>query len=262
MFSSTRRVAMLAASLALGVGLIGVGVRASYSDQASAVDNVKVGQMDINVSSSASDAVVTNDTSGATHVHTVSLTVPDIKSSVAANAPLPFTVKSLGAIPAKIHIEQTTPTAPFTSMLPPPIDDVTLNQNETHTYDGGLQWPALVNADLGKQATITYTISVMEDSAAYRPALGTFQRQGNLITLYFHTIHYNGGDYTVQPGDTLKFYKFNGNPTGWTGVMATADANGVIWYQGTTDTTAGNLQISVYGGPGHSTLYSLYPTRL
>lgn len=258
----TNRIAAAIASVALGVALVGGGVYAAYSDTATATDSVAVGAMDIAVSSSNPSAVVVNDSTGATHAHTVSLTNPDIASSLAGSSALPFTVTSTGKIPAKIHVEQTTPVAPFTSLLAPPIADVTLNQGEHHDYAGGLSWPALANADLSKTATITYNITVLEDSQAYRPPLGTFQRQGNLITIYAHTIAYNGGVYTFAPGDILRTYAFNGSPMGWSGDLAAADANGNIYYQGTTTSTAGNLQISVMGGPGHSTMYSLYPTRL
>ncbi|MGZ7080409.1 MAG: hypothetical protein ACXVJT_13430 [Thermoanaerobaculia bacterium] len=190
--------------------------------------------MDILLTSNTPGAVVTNDTSGATHTHSVSLAVGN-QNGVAGSKALDFTVKSLGAIPAKIHIESSIAAyagSPFTNLLPAPIADVTLNQNETKDYHGGISWPELSNADQGKTVTVTYAITVSEDSGAFVPPLGTFQRDSaNQITV---RIDHWGASGTFHPGDTLSTYNnaVVAGTNGWNDNLATADASGVIYYRG------------------------------
>lgn len=151
-----RRLAAVFAALALTVGLIGAGVGASYSDSASAQQNVSIGTFGIEVSSTVPGAVVSPDK------HSVTFAAPMIVSSAASSVQFPFTVKSTGSVPVNVKISQTAPLAPFTSLLVAPVQDVLLGQNETHDYMGGLQWPMLVNADLAKVTGITYTAAANE----------------------------------------------------------------------------------------------------
>jgi Big-like domain-containing protein len=155
-----RNLAMLLALLGLAVGLIGWGVSASYSDSATAAQNVNVGTFGISISSTTAGAVVVN--SGSTH--TVTFDAGTLQSSAAGTAPLAFRVTGTGTIPAWIHVTQTTPAAPFVSLLAAP-GDVRLGNGQFQDYAAGLSWPMLVNADLGKNTTIVYTIGASENPA-------------------------------------------------------------------------------------------------
>jgi hypothetical protein len=153
----TRRFAAILAVLALTVGLVGAGISASYSDSATAIQNIAVGTFGCDIDTDVEGAVVINDND----VSSVTFTAPEIQSSAASSIAFPFTVNSFGSIPLTVQVTMTTPVAPFTSTLVAPAD-VYLNQNESHLYAGGLQWPMLVNADLNKTATITYTATCNE----------------------------------------------------------------------------------------------------
>lgn len=221
-----RTLIILLATFGVAVGLIGWGVSAALTDSATATQTVKIGNLAIEITSTNPDAVIVNNGG----VHTVTLASPDLMSSAAGTAPLPFTVKSLGSIGAIIHVVVTPPVAPFLSLLSPPAD-VTLNQNESHDYAGGLQWPMLGNADMGKSTSVVYTITATEASAGpVLPPIPTFTRVGNVLTIRVHLVDGT----TILPGDTLSTYNFGavvGHPA-WVDGLATADANGVIYYVG------------------------------
>jgi hypothetical protein len=148
---SIRKIAGLAAGFALTVGLIGAGVGAQFTGQVSAIENVNVGTFGCTIDSQQGNVVG----------DTVTYNAPTITSSAADSAPFAFTVRSTGSIPAQLQLTQTTPAAPFTSLLANPAD-VVLTQSQTHTYNAGLQWPELVTANLGQSATITYTVACTE----------------------------------------------------------------------------------------------------
>jgi hypothetical protein len=239
-----RRIVVPAALGALALGLVGTGIQASFTDRATTSESVSVGTFGIEVSATQQGAVVSPDK------HSVTFTVPTIMASAASSAPFQFTVKSTGSIPALIHVTQTAPLAPFTSLLANPVADVTLDQNETQVYDAGLSWPELTNADLGKTTSITYTIDATEvASGPALPPIGTLTRVGDVVTIRIHTVTESFQTYTIVPGDTLSFYYFNtpfGQPA-WVDNLATADADGVIYYTGTVrpGTPVGQIQVTV-----------------
>ncbi len=241
---------VLCLGLVMAYGVIGSG--ASFTAQATAVQNIGVGTFGCNITSTQQGVTVVN-TDGANGTHSVTLNSATIMGSAAGNSPFVFRITSTGNIPVKVHITQTVPVAPFTSMLADPVADQLLNaQNAYYEYNAGLQWPELTNNDLGKQATITYTATCLEQSATYLPPVGTFTRAGNVLT-----IRVNNVDGTpILPGDTLSTYNMGapfGTP-GWSDNLATADASGVIYYTGNGFTPpaiqagVGQYQITVKRG--------------
>jgi len=157
---SPRKIAGLLMAAGLVVGMFGSGVGAAFTDSVLAIQNIKVGTFGCTISSA--QGTVSADGK------TVTYNAPDIMGSAAGNSPFSFTVTSTGNIPVLVHVTQTTPVAPFTSILVNPAD-VTLPAVQSHTYAAGLQWPELVRADLGKAATITYTANCGEVPAGPTP---------------------------------------------------------------------------------------------
>ena len=170
---SLRKIAGILMAAGLLLGLIGSGVGASFTDSVKAVQHVNVGTFGCTITS-PQGTVSPNG-------KTVTYNAPDILSSVAGTSPFSFTVTSTGDIPALVHVTQTTPAAPFTSLLVAPAD-VALAAFASTTYAAGLQWPTLVNTDLGKTFSITYTAACGEVPVGPTP-LGsnyvTTQRSGN-----------------------------------------------------------------------------------
>jgi hypothetical protein len=138
--------------------LVGSGVTAVLTDQGTATESIRVGEFgfEIEMSSTTPGAVVAPDK------HSVTFTAPDITSSAPGTVPFTFAVTFHGVGPANIHVTQSNPGAPFTSLLVDPVADVQLDDGETHAYDAGLAWPELSNADLGRTLTITYTADATE----------------------------------------------------------------------------------------------------
>lgn len=150
---TARKIATIVAAGGLGLGLLGAGVGASFTDGATASQNVNVGTFGIQVSSTTPGAVTSTDGK------TVTMTVPAIQGSAAGAAPLVFTVKDVGTAPATVTVVATkTGDATFTDSLVNP-GAVVIAPGATHDYNGGLAWPQLGNADLSQTATVTYAIS-------------------------------------------------------------------------------------------------------
>ncbi len=160
-----RKLATLLVALGLTFGLIGAGVAATFSDSVTATQNIEVGTLACEISHTTAGVISSNHKS-------VTYDAPKILSSAAASAPFTFTVQSTGDIPAKLHVTQTTPGAPFTSILASPAD-VVLQQNDTHAYTAGLQWGPLGNDDMGDSASITYTVDCNEVPAVRQWSAGT-----------------------------------------------------------------------------------------
>ncbi len=157
---------VLCLSLVAAYGVIGSS--AAFSSQAAALQNVAVGVLGCSISSSNPDVVIVNSPT----VHTATYTTPKIMASAPGSAPFPFTITSTGDIPVKVHVTQTVPAAPFTSLLADPVADVTLNPTDsTHDYAAGLAWTELSNANMGTTAAITYTVSCVETSMAFTDAV-------------------------------------------------------------------------------------------
>jgi predicted ribosomally synthesized peptide with SipW-like signal peptide len=154
---SLRKVAGLLIAFGLMVGLIGSGVGASFTDQASAVANIQVGTFAIQITSSTPGAVVDGTVGG--YTKTVTLTCPTIQSSAAGSCPLQFTITNEGSMPANITVAvSTAPAAPFTDILGP-VTPFVLAAGGHQDFAAGLQWPALDNSALGMATSITYTIT-------------------------------------------------------------------------------------------------------
>jgi predicted ribosomally synthesized peptide with SipW-like signal peptide len=147
-----RKIAATLMAAGLMLGLLGSGVGASFTDTATAVANINVGTLNVDISSTATGVVTVDGTS-------VTYTCPTIQSSAAGSCAFPFTVTSTGSIPANITVAVTSaPAAPFTDLLGS-VTPFVLNQGQAHVFAGGVSWPALGNANLGQSTSITYTIS-------------------------------------------------------------------------------------------------------
>ena len=95
-----------------------------------------------------------------------------ILRSAASSAPFSFVVKATGDVPVNLHLTQTAPRAPFTSILGSRAD-VTLAPDATHDDDAGLQWTELGSSDMGELASITYTVACGEDRRVRYWSAGT-----------------------------------------------------------------------------------------
>jgi predicted ribosomally synthesized peptide with SipW-like signal peptide len=171
---NVRKIAATLGVAGLTLGLLGAGVGAAFTDSATAVQNIKVGTFQCQISSTTPNAVVSTDK------HSVTYNAADIMTSAAGTSPFSFTVSSMGTIPVLVHVTQTTPVTPFTSLLAAPAD-VTLAAFASTTYAAGLQWPVLGSADLGKAVTISYTANCGEVPAGPTPIdpSRTTKRSGN-----------------------------------------------------------------------------------
>lgn len=149
-----RKIATLLLGAGLTFGILGAGISATFSDQLSATENIQVGTLGCIIDSTTAGTIAAGG-------HSVTYDVPKIMSSAASSAPFTFTVKATGDIPTKLHLTQTTPAAPFTSLLASAAD-VTLAPAATHDYAVGLQWPELGPTDMGDTASITYTVACGE----------------------------------------------------------------------------------------------------
>ena len=107
-----------------------------------------------------------------------------------------------GSITSKVHVAVSAPAAPFTSILAAPVADVTLASTDTHVYAAGLHWTALSNANLGTTASVTYTVSCLEASAATPPSTNAINQT-------------NGwSNFTAVPGSGTVDLTFNARPSG------------------------------------------------
>jgi hypothetical protein len=151
---NTRKIPAGVAGLAAAATLIGLGAGAAFTDSATATHNISVGNFGCAISSTTPGIVP--------GPKAITLNTGPLMSSVAGTAPLAFTVTSTGNIPVRLHIAQTVPAAPFSSLLAAPAD-LTLNPaTPTATYAAGLQWSELGMLDLGKVTSITYTATCSE----------------------------------------------------------------------------------------------------
>ncbi len=147
-----KRTILFLATGGAAIGLIGAGVGATFTDSATATENISVGTFGIALSTTTVGAVVVDS-------HHVTFTCPTILSSAPGSCPLSFTVTSTGSIPATVTVSSVvTGDSSFTNSMVGGGTPVLLSS--PHTYSGGLQWTnPLTNADLGQSASITYTIS-------------------------------------------------------------------------------------------------------
>ncbi len=150
---STRKGAALIATAGLSLMLVGAGLSATFSDSGVVSQSVAVGTFKIELSGAG--GVVSPDGKS------ITFTAPTIVSSAPASAPLAFSVKNIGSIPVTLHVEAAMSggSARFSALGGNPADVVGLVSGATADYAGGLQWSELVNDDLGRAVSITYTIS-------------------------------------------------------------------------------------------------------
>lgn len=150
----TRKVAVLAALAALALLLTGAGLRAAFTDSATATQNVSVGTFNIDVTAEAPAIVDLG-------AGTVTLDSGVLMSSAAGSKPFAFTVTSTGSIPVRVSVAPSALPAPFSDMLGA-VAPVDLAQGESHVFNAGIQWTELGNDQLGDAVSITYTITAAE----------------------------------------------------------------------------------------------------
>lgn len=154
-----RMYAALLAASALGVGMIGVGVHAAFTDSASATEQIAVGTMGLTISSSTSGAVVTNTGPLNGGTHTVTYTCPTIQSSLTGSCPLDFKVGNAGSMPMTVSVASSDGfTGNFHDNFVNPGPEV-IAPGGNFDYTGGIKWDALGNGDLGSTHSVTYTIT-------------------------------------------------------------------------------------------------------
>lgn len=159
---SLRKIAGLFAGFALAVGLIGVGVNASFTDSVTAQENINVGTFQCKIVDAtplaASDGIALDGKS-------VTYTAPPIQSSVAGSAPFSFTVKNTGSIDSVLTVSTSPVSAPW-SIINEPFTAVPLAAGGTHVYNTGVKWTELNNSNLGQTGTVTWTVNCNENLPA------------------------------------------------------------------------------------------------
>ncbi|MGA8417544.1 MAG: hypothetical protein WB808_13125 [Candidatus Dormiibacterota bacterium] len=147
-----------AVTLAMGgaaLTLVGVGVGASFTDSATATENISVGTFGIQLNPVTAGMTVIDS-------HHIALTIPALQSSAAGSAPMVFTVTNTGTIPATITVTAgaVSGDSNFTAIAGPTAFVVNGSATSANV-SVGLSWPVLSNADLGASATVVYTISAV-----------------------------------------------------------------------------------------------------
>ena len=144
-----------------GLGLLGAGVSASFTDGGTAQESVSVGTFGITVSSSQGTC---SDTGGK-NMWTCTYTAPTILSSAAGSAPYSFKVTGAGSIPAVVRVTSNggSPAfaSPWSDLFTAPAAQ-TLANGVSYTYSGGIAWSTLSDANLGQMQSVTYTIAATE----------------------------------------------------------------------------------------------------
>lgn len=150
-----RMFAALLSAAALGVGLIGVGVHAAFTDSATAKASIATPASYGIVLTSTSPGVVGSGS------HSLTLTGAPITSSGAGSLALAFQVENTGSIPATVTITPTDSlTSEFNDLLTGTPIVVTVPAGASSvTYNGGIGWGTLSDASLGKTESVTYTAS-------------------------------------------------------------------------------------------------------
>jgi predicted ribosomally synthesized peptide with SipW-like signal peptide len=150
----TRKIAAWVAAGALALGLTGAGLYASFTDEATATQNVSVGTFNIDVT--AEDPAVVDLVAG-----TVTLDSGTLLSSAAGSRPFAFTVTSTGTIPVSVTVAASALPAPFSDLLTD-VGPVLLSQGQSHVFNGGIAWTELGNPNIGQAVSVTYTITAAE----------------------------------------------------------------------------------------------------
>lgn len=150
--NKTRKIAMLLASAGVGVGLLGSGVYASFTDSATATQSVKVGTMGLTITSTQSG--VTTDGKN------VSYTASQINSSAAGSAPFVYSVNNTGSVNEQVTITPSGLSGPFSAILAPADQSFSLPAGQSHVVNDGIAWTALSNGDEGQSVTLTDAVNV------------------------------------------------------------------------------------------------------
>ncbi len=173
-----RKWAIGGAVLAMGMGLIGTGVRESYTDTGSATVGVSVGTFGCTVTSSDPNAVVSG--------HSVTINLPEIDASTASYRYVQdVTVNNTGSMPEVVHWTFTTGGTLTASQWQPTglmgyttgttgnnmTTDIVLAGGASHTYGAGgngvgFIWATLDDTYLGQTASVTYTANCGEQPAS------------------------------------------------------------------------------------------------
>lgn len=167
-----KKAAAVIAAAGLSLGLVGLGVGASYSDSATVSQGVSVGAGSFGCQLSSTDPNMVISNGG----HTATLNWPDINNSAAGSDYSNITVKNTGSIALVTHwTEATSGTIAFqpagrmgytvgggANLL---STDIGLAAGTSHSYDNvGFQWAQLTNADEGQSASVAYTVACAEGS--------------------------------------------------------------------------------------------------
>ena len=147
-----RRWATGIALLTMAAGLVGTGVRATYSDNGSATESISVGTFHCAVTSDPGSGVVIAGNS-------VTITLPAIHASAAGSSLANVYVQDTGTMPAYIHWTAAGGTMPpGITYSPVPADSNLTAGVKSAAYPLGFVWgSALTNADLGQTAQVVYT---------------------------------------------------------------------------------------------------------
>jgi hypothetical protein len=191
---SLRKTAGLLAVAGLVVGLLGSGVGAIFYDQVTGTESIDVGTFDCTIIDSSAG---TFDATSATYA------APTIQSSAAGSAPFSFTVKNDGSIDQMLSVSmsgQTGNLGGHFSAIPVTPTSVLLAPGATQVISAGIQWTELVNDDLGRAGSMTWTVACNEippndemastnannQSKSPQWANGTWEQGEGTVTLTFH----------------------------------------------------------------------------
>lgn len=159
-----RKTAGLLVAFGLLVGLMQSGVAAQFADQVTASQSISVGTFSCGITSATPGAVLGN-VDGLGYAHSVTYTSSPIMSSAPGSAPFFFVVKNTGSIPDVLTVSTSIVSSPF-GIIGAPFAPQHLNGGASFTYNTGVQWGELTNANLGQSGTVTWNVNCGEDAAA------------------------------------------------------------------------------------------------
>ena len=193
---SLKKVVGLLAGFALAVGLLGAGVGAVFTDSVTAQENINVGTFQCKIVAAtpigASDGIAVDGKS-------VTYTAPTIMSSAAGTAPFSFTVQNTGTI-ADVLTVSTSPvvSAPW-SIINAPFAPVPLAAGAQTTYNTGISWIELQNANIGQRGTVTWTVNCGENAPT-----AIFDNTPSALPVHGYALSFNG-ERTSEYGSQVAF---------------------------------------------------------
>ena len=250
---SLRKIAALLAALGLIVGAIGSGVGAQFFDSVTANEHISVGTFECKIVS-PSDGIIAGDGKSVTY------TAPTIMSSAPGTAPFSFTVENTGSITDVLTVSVSAVSAPF-SIIGAPFAPVTLTYPGTHTYNTGIAWSELSNANLGTSGTVTWTVNCGENLPAVIFDNTAAELPGNLPSYGPEAYAYN----EWGPGGT--FAGTARNLATATVTLSSWACQSGAWYSNDCLTTPGAtfsvpIRFNVYNVGLGNTVGSLIATKL